>query len=343
MSKFLLNILFWALFLGLGIFNSTSANADDRNNLCNTGGSLGENQAMFTLESLRPFASVPVNGVLGTASISTAIHCSSRPSQGGRSKNFVLQLYPGTAETGTVCSTPLDGIGIRYKSSSGKYIACNHWGEIFRLENVKAGQTASFSFANAIEFIRTKTTTNLQPGLHDLQLPATTTINAYWPTITDGDAWGHYSFAAHTQLLVSSCSLSDIPTTVDFKNITWTQIKSGSVEQPFFVKIGGCGDQATAEYINQAASFRFSSAMVLADGSLGNEVCGVCAKGVAIDILQEGGARVNLNQIYKLNQGDFTFSGDSVTHHFRARLKATSSPASVGAIKSMLIVIITTI
>lgn len=315
---------------------------DTLNHACrNTVQPPGNNVAWVEMESIRPFASVPVNGVLGRAKIrGPAISCVGEIPP--PVANFALQIRPGTGEAGTVCRTGLDGVGVRFIDKNGQAILCSGREEFRRFVNVQAGQSLQLDVPGAVEFIRTKAISSLKPGQYNLGLPSSLAIDSYWPGYSDSSVWASPKIDPNSPpLILSQCSLAGVTTTVDFKTLTLAQIQSSQQEKPFTVSIGGCGDQTAAEVINQYGSFSFSSATILADGSLGNESCADCATGVAIEVLKQDGAKVDLNRLYKLSQGQFAINGETVTHFFRARLKATPSTLSSGAIKSVLVVVLT--
>ncbi len=330
----------------LNLWLASSVNAgpwETQNNAChNLKNAPANNITWVEVESIRPFASVPVNGVLGRAKIrGPAISCVGEIPP--PVANFALQIRPGTGEAGTVCGTGLDGVGVRFIDTDGRAILCSGREEFRRFVNVQPGQVLQLDVPGAMEFIRTKAMSSLKPGRYHIKLSPSFVIDSYWPGYTSSTVWSLTPQVDPNSppLVLSQCSLAGVTTTVDFKTLTLAQIQSSQQEKPFTVSIGGCGDQTAAEVINQYGSFSFSSATILADGSLGNESCADCATGLAIEVLKQDGAKVDLNRLYKLSLGQFAINSETVTHFFRARLKATPSTLSSGAIKSVLVVVLT--
>lgn len=211
--------------------------ADYRNNYCNSGAKLGSNSISFKLGYLRPFSEVEVGGVLGTAALVGTLKCSAEEEPYGK-LGFSLQIVPGTGEPGVICSTPIDGVGVRYRSAYGRAIPCDHWDEVFMVQPRKGGQYA-VSLDQAVEFIKTKPRTSLGPGLHELRLPPSSYIYSYWKGITVSDTWGEYIFYSTAKLLVADCRMVDANKTVDFEGVNpYHLVDGGMVEKNLILRLG---------------------------------------------------------------------------------------------------------
>lgn len=327
------------------LFLPSLAYSNPVNNLCRSSqnASAGNNQAEIRLTSLKPFNSVPVNGVLGVANMTGSLICSGNASiVWGRT--FVIQGIPNSGESGDVCKTQLDGIGIRYRNGDGGgYIPCNRWGEFFKIANVVNGQTYTMNTPLVAELIKTKENTTLPPGSHEVLIDPQNSLTSYWPGTSNGSAWGKIVFVANTKLLVNPCQFSSAHTNVRFGTVQVDDVARGAVERPFRLEFSGCGIQSSAEYFNNVASLRFISAKIRADGNLDIGPCEkVCAKGTVIEVKPEGGTAINLNEKFKLKNGNYSIGNDTITHHFVAKLKpATASsvitPGSTDAILTLVI------
>lgn len=337
-----LKLLYIGTLLALGLAMSEPAAADlYDNNYCRTGETeMGNNRVDVKLSYLRPFYDVGIGDVLGAASVSAALQCKNRPPY--KDGTFVLQLNVGGGGAGQICDTPLDGVGVRYKDVSGQVIACNKWGDLMAIPSPKENSQHSLFASGVVEFIRTKKTTTLKPGLHFLEMPAQTTINSYWPGISKGQVWGGYKFLADTPLLIADCSITGVTNEVNFGRTLIDDIGNGVSEKPFSVKIGGCGNDNALEEYNSVASMRFQSANTRSDGSLSNGQCERCARGLAIEVKKLNGEKLDLNEIYKMSNGNFNISGDTLSHYFSANLIKVGAEISPGIIETSLTVIITT-
>ncbi|PXX73153.1 Pilin (type 1 fimbria component protein) [Pseudomonas sp. LAMO17WK12:I10] len=309
-------------------------------NICGNSpsGIQGTHTAPITVGSLRPYYDVPVGGILGTGRIDSSVTCNT-----DSSFSFVIQMVPNSqAELGNdVCQTPLDGVGIRFRDIGGEAIECSFWGDVLYISNPRAGVNYNFSVSPAVEFVRTKDITTLSPGLHNLRMPSATVVNSYLPASTNGQSWGNYTFNPSDRLLVSRCMFAEASRTVDFQVVSVGDL--GSNEKLFNIGLRDCGDQMAAELFNNLVKMKFSSAMILPDGTLGNSACGTCAEGVAIEVSDGNGNLVPLNRDYQMRTGAFTISGDTIDHRFKARLKATGGTIKTGRIDSLLTVILSSI
>ena len=312
----------------------------EASNICRSAPSNGngQNSTAIILNSLRPYYDVNVGDVLGTGRIDSNVTCYE-----GSNFTFVMNMNPSSpSETSsTICSTPLDGVGIRFKDSAGHAITCNAWSSVLHIQNPQPGSNHRFFVNNAVEFIRTKTVTSLPAGLHPLRMPTGTHLGSYLSGSTNGRLLGNYVFTASTDLLVSQCVFADASRTVDFQTVSAGDLSSSV--KPFSIQLRNCGDRSAAEFYNGIAKFRFTSTTLLSDGTLGNATCATCAEGVAIEVTNDQGTLIRLNQDYRLNTGTFTITGDSIEHKFKAKLKVTGATVKAGRIDSILTVVVSSI
>ncbi|MGP8542714.1 fimbrial protein [Pseudomonas protegens] len=324
------------------VIYSGFVSADYRNNYCNSGAELGSNSISFKLGYLRPFSEVEVGGVLGTAALVGAVTCNDVEEPYGK-LGFSLQVGPGTGEPGDICSTPIDGVGVRYRSAYGRAIPCDHWDEVFLVRPKKGGYYA-VSLDQAVEFIKTKPRTSLGPGLHELRLPPSSYISSYWKGTTNSNIWGNYAFYSTAKLLVADCRMVDANKTVDFEGVNPYHLADGGmVEKKFDLTLGSCGSQSAAEEFNSVASFHFQSKNIRTDGRLENDRCEGCAKGILITVANAKGKMIDLNKSYLMRGGDYSLSGERITHHFLARLERDFKNIEAGRIQVVLTLIISSL
>lgn len=328
------------------------------NDFCKAEGS-SDNTMPLRLNAMRPFNSTPLGGVLGTASLSTAIVCASTVGDG---YDYSLQIRSGVGSAvrgpgipDNVCLTATNGVGIRYfESNNGTPIPCEGTGEAFRIRSpVRINTRYPVNIPVMAELIKTRPTTALVPGLHDIQLDARNRVIALWPGRTGYTNWGTIRLVANSRMMVSTCNFTESSQTVHFGRRSTSQIEHGNAVQAFEIEIGHCGAAADANDFNDMVSFRFESrALIRSDGALDLQRCEDCAQGVAIDILTQAGETVDLTRRYRLKDGSYlaTVAGEGpnqqagYTHYFQARLRKVSAdqPIVPGDIQSMLIVIIDT-
>ncbi|MBK5538138.1 hypothetical protein JFV28_13525 [Pseudomonas sp. TH05] len=328
------------------LFLPSLAYSNPLNALCRSSpnASAGNNQAEIRLTSLKPFNAVPVNGVLGTANMTGSLICGGSNGSSMWGKTFVIQGFPNSGESGYVCKTQLDGVGIRYRNADGGgYTPCSRWGEFFKITNVVNGQIYTMNTPLVAELIKTKENTTLPPGTHDVLIDPKNSLTSFWPGTTNSSAWGKIVFVANTKLLVNPCHFSSAQTNVRFGTVQVDDVARGAVERPFRLEFSGCGIQSNAEYFNNVASLRFLSANIRADGNLDTIPCEKgCAKGTVIEVKPEGGVAINLNEKFRLKNGNYSIGNDTITHQFVAKLKpATASsvitPGRTDAILTLII------
>lgn len=322
--------------LALSLANIAQANNSCRNS---EGTSAGNNVGMFKLNSLLPYYSVPVGGVLGTASFSTTMTCFGVTT----TYPFVIQTSPASAPVSgsSICTTPLDGIGVRYLDTTGSPIACNSVKNISYTYSPVSSRTYTPYLGVAAEFIRTKTTTNLPAGAHTLLMPPTTRLLAHLSGVDSSRQWGSLLFDAPIPLLVTKCTFADATTTVDFGLVPRGEL--ASAVETFDIQISSCGDEAAAREFNNAMSIEFKSSAILPNGTLANKICSDCAKNLAIAIKTKDGAPVPLNKRYKMAGGAFTLDGETIKHHFQAGLTNNGGSVTGGAIDTLVTVVLSPI
>ncbi|MDH4556450.1 fimbrial protein [Pseudomonas sp. BN417] len=315
------------------------------NNVCRSSSSAspGNNTVNVKLSSLRPFNLTPLNGVLGTIAMSGNITCFDEPNSIWNSRyDFYIQVKPNEG-SGNVCPTPLDGIGIRYRNINGEYISCSGWSEVFKIEKPSRGSSHAMSVPVLAELVKTKASTTLAPGLHDVSLSTKGKLLSYWYAGSNSTDWAPLKLSTSAQLLVTPCSITDVQQTVDFGFVAAANIINDTIRKPFKLGIGNCGSQQNAEFFNNAASFRFESANLRTDGSLDIK-CKGCATGVVIEIETEDGKTIDLNRTFKLKDGTFDIDSQTIKQRFNAKLKRDpSSPLTVGKIDSILTIVIDTL
>lgn len=296
------------------------------------------NTATFQLNNLQPYYSVPIGGVLGTASLQTELTCFSNSEY-----NFILQIEPrSTSERGIfICNTPLDGVGIRYKNFNGADIRCDSWGEVFRIPRPRTGGAHNFGLPVAAEFIRTKEVTALPPGQHTLAMPARARILSHLNGGTSSIPWGRYVFNNSLPLMVSRCTFAASPPPVNFERFPIEDILIKNV--PFEININNCGNTAGAQVFNNAMNFQFIASNILPNGTLNNQPCFGCARNLAIEVTNDNGATIPLNQNYPLRNGTFSINGGTITHRFRAKLRPHGGTVTSGRINTLMTVVFSSI
>lgn len=310
-------------------------------NTCRTGPTItrGDNVAFFKLTSMHPYYSIPVNGTLGSASLSATLTC-----YRNLSNPFVLQVYPASpplTPAGNVCQTPLDGVGIRYLNNVGKGIPCNAWDEVFRIPSALNGGAYPFTRPVAAEFVRVKAVTSLPSGSYTLQMPAAANLQSHLSGVSNSAKWGHYQFSANIPLVVSTCTFANSTQTVDFKKVNLADLNT--ISEKFDITLNMCTNLSEAQMFNDAMYFKFQSTRILANGTLANDTCTQCAKNLAIAITTDNGTPVPLNQTYRLKNGTSTLAGGTITHHFRAKLVNNGGNASTGTINAVMTVVFSAI
>ncbi|WP_300729592.1 fimbrial protein [Pseudomonas sp.] len=325
-----------SVLLAISLTNSAQANNSCRNS---AGTSPGNNMGIFKLNSLQPYYSVPVGGVLGTASFSTTMSCF------GVSTTFpfVIQTSPASAPVSgnSICSTPLDGVGVRYRDSIGTPIACNGFKNISYTYSPVPGRIYTPYLGVAAEFIRTKVTTNLPAGAHTLLMPPTTRLLAHLSGVDNSRNWGTLMFDAPIALIVSKCTFAEATTTVDFGLVPRGELDSAA--ETFDIQISSCGDEAAAREFNNAMSIEFKSSAILPNGTLANKTCSGCAKNLAIAVKTKSGTPVPLNQRYRMASGTFTLDGETIKHHFQAGLTHHGGSVTGGSINTLMTVVLSPI
>jgi|GEM_PF-540484 len=321
-----------------------SASADPANNSCWTpggGNGQGNNRLQFFLNYMAPFGAVEVGEVMGMASVSTSITCLNSYYPGG---NFAVQLEMYGRPSGAqldICDTGLDGVGVRF-FASGNPMNCNNWkDEIVNIKVPGGSSTHPINTPNMAEFIKTKATTSLSPGYHEIQVPLNT-MYSYWPGHAGSTVWGQYSFTGETRVLVSSCTFSDTAKQVDFKQVSLSD-QSELARESFDVNLGNCGSQAEAENFNNLVDIRFDSPLIQPNGALRNASCSDCATGVEIEMYSANGNRIPLTQKYDMATGDFTINAPNIVHRFEARLVKSGTTTTGGKIDSSVTMVLTTI
>lgn len=232
------------------------------------------------------------------------------------------------------------GIGVRLRNGAGRALLCNDPAPnprnlVFEMESksTKPRVVVGFKLPVAVEYIRTADPINLAPGLHTLEFPLTNSFVAVNSQGTVQQDWGIPYAKVHSSSLVSTCALAQINTPVPFGRLTIDQLHNS--ERAFSINLKDCGNTTAANLFNGLISMRFYSSTQLPDGTLGNKVCDGCAKGVAIEVLNDNGVRVDLTQKYKMSAGTFSVTADTIEQRFKARLIATG-PITGGEINGLL-------
>ena len=297
---------------------------------------------------IHPFNSVDLRGIVGNMTIDMPIRC------GGGKPGDTFKVYrttrmqPGldsqTCQLKQPDGKPVLGIGIRLRNLAGPALQCtdpsaNAHNLVFEIVARSATSTvAAFKISAALEYIKTGPTTNLVPGLHPLEFPLTNSFVAINSQGTIQEDWGQPYLSANSATLVSTCALAQVNTPVQFGKLAIDQLHTS--ERAFTISLKDCASTAAANFFNGLTSMSFSSSTRLPDGTLGNEICAGCAKGVAIEVLNDNGRRVDLTQKYKMSDGTFSITGDTIEQRFRARLIATG-PITGGEINGLLTFIFT--
>lgn len=324
-----------------GLMSSSMAFAD---NICKSGSAApGTNKLVMRLDQLQPYYSVPVGGILGTASIHSTIRCDQNSEY-----DWVLQnvlASPGDYDA-TTCRTPLDGVGVRYKRPSGGNLPCTDWDAIIRISKPRAARDYMLSLPVAAEFVRTKAVTSLPSGTHQMHLPPSSRLEAHLAGSNDGKKWGSYVFEAHTPLIVSNCTFATT-THVNFGRRRVNELNT--IEEPFQLKFSNCGDALAAKFFNDSMKIKFVSGQIQG-GLLKNDTCADCAKNVSIMVRKEHGLMISLSQPYVLKDGVYEINQDTIIHKFRAILIRSAGSGGGGAgaptpgrIQSVLTVVLTSL
>ena len=297
---------------------------------------------------MHPFNSVGLRGIVGNMTIDMPIQC------GGGKPGDTFKVYrttrmqPGmdsqTCQLNQPDGKPIRGIGVRLRSAAGAALRCtdpspNAHNLVFEVVAASPASTVvGFRVPAALEYIKTEHNTNLAPGLHPLEFPLTNSFVAINSQGTVQEDWGQPYPNAHNSTLVSSCALAQVNTSVQFGKLAIDQLHAS--ERPFSISLKDCASTAAAHLFNSLVSMSFSSSARLPDGTLGNETCDGCAKGVAIEVMNGNGDRVNLTQKYKMSDGTFSITDDTIEQRFRARLISTGSITG-GEIKGLLTFVFT--
>lgn len=297
---------------------------------------------------MHPFNDVPLRNILGNMTIDMPILC------GGGQPGDTFRVYRTTQmQAGMDNQTcqlkqpngqPVQGIGVRLRSSRGSALQCNEPSpkpENLVFEMVAGSPTSSvagFKIPVALEYIKTGPTTNLPPGLNVLEFPLTNSFVAINSQGRVQNDWGRPHLSATSGTLVSNCALAQISTPVRFGQLALDQLHTS--ERPFSVQLKNCGSAAAANLFNGAMSMTFHSGKLNYDGTLANDACTTCAKGIAIEVMKDDGTRVDLTRRYKMSDGSFSITGDTIEQRFKARLIPTGTTTG-GEIRGLLTLVFT--
>lgn len=258
------------------------------------------------------------------------------------------QMQPGlnshTCQLKQPNGQPVQGIGVRMKNARGSSLQCNESGPSANnlLFEMVAGsptnRVVGFKIPVALEYVKIGPTTNLAPGLHVLEFPMT---NSFMAVNSQGHVqndWGFPNLTSTSATLVSSCALAQVNTTVQFGRLAIDQLHKS--ERPFGIRLKDCGSATAANVFNGAMSIGFASGNLNFDGTLANETCTTCAKGIAIEVMKDDGTRVDLTRRYEMSTGSFSITDQVIDHRFKARLIPVG-PITGGEIKGLLTFIFT--
>lgn len=294
----------------------------------------GTSSLIATFSDIKPFYSVDVGAVLGTATLEGRIICNSGTIPEDRT--FSLQFHSAKKVGGDVCETNIKGVGVRIIGKNGP-IPCGGQGELFSIAAPVKNISYKINLPNAIELVRTHEQGSPAWVAHVAYL-ANLDIYSSWSGLTEPSLWGKPRANINTPPIViaANCVFAQTMQTVTFDKVTPAQISSGSIVRPFDVTFKNCETTLDALFFGNIAKIRFVSPHIRVDGTLENQ-CDGCAQGVAIEISNSAGKIIDLNQVYSLKYKPSTLSDTTIIYHFNAKLHQIGEikPGKIHAILTM--------
>ena len=296
----------------------------------------------FTSDYMRPYQDAAYNETLGFWSANATFDC-----QGGKPGDvFSLRLnFLSSSSTETVCSNGSSIVGLRFRREDGSPLRCASLSgssqEIFRAVATGHPSHPTFNQPNIIEGIKINTRWPVQPGAQNMRYEFhLISFKAYINGVEQPGSH-YYAEADTTSYVVSSCTLSTAPISVQFGKFNLADL--ATLERPFDITMGNCSGLKDARDYNNSMRLRFTANRLMPDGRIDINDCQTCARGLAIEVQTRNDRMVNLNDRYSMRNGVFTLSDQNVVHHFKARLKRTTVPLKSGTVDSVLTYIVTSV
>ncbi|MFJ3458588.1 fimbrial protein [Scandinavium goeteborgense] len=250
-------------------------------------------------------------------------------------KGTLLETINGNA----VCDIGVQGVGMVWWNVNGKSISCTGWDDIIRIPATTNASTTAVGGTLVGSIVRSSKAFG-HYGVYKITVPQTT-ISLNLAGFQNYGKWGYTNTNGDITFVVSGCSMGTSVKIVDFGNINIDHITSQELsEKNIDLEFTQCGSSDDILTFADFAHLTFSSPTLKSDGTIANENCEGCAKGVYITIEDVNGKMVNLNDEYPLS-GNYTNSTDT---SFKLPLKANLMKASnddeidAGSIKATLVI-----